>query len=254
MDGIMNRAELVHYLDEYLRIREIKDYGPQGLQIEGREEVDIVVGMVDAQQPCVEAALARGADMLLVHHGIFWGPPKRLEGSYAKLVQTFFQAELNLYAAHLALDAHPEVGNNAELAHRLGLTIIEWWGNVNGTNLAALTSAPERTKFDYLVEHFEQAVGPVKMVQAYGPRMVRRVGILSGSGASHIAEAAALGCDTFITGETSHAHFYDAQNAGINVIYAGHYTSETVGVQALGFHLQDRFGVEFEFIDLPTGL
>lgn len=250
----MNRSELVHYLDEYLRIPEIKDYGPQGLQIEGRDEVRTIVGMVDAQQPCVEAALSEGADMLLVHHGIFWGPPQRLQGSYARLVRTFLEAELNLYAAHLALDAHPEVGNNAELAQRLGLTVFDWWGNANGTKLAALASAPENTKFDYLVEHFEQAVGPVKLVQAYGPRIVRRVGILSGSGAGHIAEAAALGCDTFITGETSHAHFYEAQNTGMNIIYAGHYTSETVGVQALGNHLQNRFGVEFQFIDLPTGL
>lgn len=250
----MNREELVHFLDAYLRIPEIKDYGPQGLQIEGRDEVRKIVCMVDSQQPCVEAALSQGADMLLVHHGIFWGPPQRLQGSYGQLVRLYMETNLNLYAAHLALDAHPEVGNNAVIAQRLGLSVEEWWGNANGVKLAALASAPEGTKFDYLVEQFEQSIGPVKVVQAHGPRHVQRVGILSGSGAGYIAEAASLGCDTFITGETSHAHFYEAQNANMNVLYAGHYTSETVGVQVLGQLLGDRFGVEYEFIDLPTGM
>ena len=250
----MKRTELVAYLDSYLRIGEIRDYGPQGLQVEGREEVERVVGLVDAHQPCVEAALGQGADLMLVHHGIFWGTPKLLRGSYGRLVRTIFDANLNLYAAHLALDAHSEVGNNAELARRLGLEITEWWGNANGVKLAALATAPHGVKLDYLVDRFEHSVGPVKLVQAYGPRIIHRVGILSGFGAREIDEAAALGCDLYLTGETSHAQYYDAQNAGINVIYGGHYTTETVGVQALGKHLQEKFGLAFDFIDLPTGI
>ncbi len=250
----MKRAELVSYLDSYLRINEIKDYGPQGLQIEGTEEVQRVVGLVDAHQPCVEAALAQGADLMLVHHGIFWSGPKRLSGSYGRLVRTFFNHNLNLYAAHLALDAHPEVGNNAELARRLGLEITGWWGNANGVKLAALAVNQHGVKLDYLVDRFTHHVGPVKLVQAHGPRLIHRVGILSGFGAREIEEAATLGCDLYITGETSHAQYYDAENAGINVLYGGHYTTETVGVQALGHHLQEQFGLEFSFIDLPTGL
>ena len=250
----MKRTELVAYLDSYLRIGEIRDSGPQGLQIEGREEVERVVGLVDAHQPCVEAALSQGADLMLVHHGIFWGAPKPLRGSYGRLVRTIFDANLNLYAAHLALDAHPDVGNNAELARRLGLEITEWWGNANGVKLAVLADAPHGVKLDYLVDRFEHSVGPVKLVQAYGPRIIHRVGILSGFGAREIDEAAALGCDLYLTGETSHAQYYDAQNAGINVIYGGHYTTETVGVQALGKHLQEKFGLQFDFIDLPTGI
>ena len=119
----MKRSELITYLDGYLQIAAIKDYGPQGLQVEGREQVNKIVGLVDAQLPCLEAALASGADMLLVHHGIFWGPTQPLAGSFGRLVRSYFEAEINLYAAHLALDAHPEVGNNAELARRLGLEI-----------------------------------------------------------------------------------------------------------------------------------
>lgn len=250
----MERTELVTYLDNYLQIKAIKDYGPQGLQIEGRSEVKRIIGLVDAHQPCVEAALERDADLMLVHHGIFWGPPKRLAASYGQLVRTYMEANLNLYAAHLALDAHHEVGNNAELARRLGLTVQDWWGTVNGTPLAALTDVNEEITLDALVSRFEESVGPIKVVQAHGSAKVKRVGILSGFGASHIDEAASLGCDTYITGETSHAQYYDALNAGINVIYAGHYTSETVGVQALGLHLQEKFDLDFEFIDLPTGM
>lgn len=248
----MRRSDLVDYLTEYLRIEEIRDYGPQGLQVEGREEVTKVVGTVDAQLPCVVAALEHGADLLLVHHGIFWGKQELLRGSFGNLVRTIMSAGLNLFAAHLALDAHPEVGNNAELARRLGLEVVEHWANTNGTDLAVLAVEPSGVKLDYLVDRFERLVGPLRLVQAHGPRLVKRVGILSGAGASHIHEAAAMGCDLFITGETSHAHFYDALNAGINVIYGGHYTTETVGVQALGRHLQTQFDLDFEFIDLPT--
>ena len=254
MTQSVKRTELVAYLDKFLRIEEIRDYGPQGLQVEGRDEVRKIIGIVDAHQPCVDAALVQGADLLLVHHGIFWGPPKPLRGSYARLVRTMFDANLNLYAAHLALDAHPEVGNNAELARRLGIEVIDWWGNANGVKLAVLATAPHGTKLDYLLDRFEQHVGPVKLVQSYGPRIVHRVGILSGSGAREIEAAAAMGCDLYITGETSHAQYYDAQNLGINVLYGGHYTTETVGVQALGRHLQEKFGIAFDFIDLPTGL
>jgi dinuclear metal center YbgI/SA1388 family protein len=250
----MQRDELVRYLDGYLKIAEIKDYGPQGLQIEGRANVQQIVGMVDSHQPCVDAALARDADLLLVHHGIFWGGPQKLSGSFGTLVRTYMKADLNLYAAHLALDAHPEVGNNAELARRLGLDLFDWWGKVNGVPLASLAESSETLTVETLVQRYEETVGPVKLVLAHGPAQIRRVGILSGSGARQIEEAAALGCDAFLTGETSHAQYYDALNAGINVIYGGHYTSETVGVQALGRHLQETFSLDFEFIDLPTGL
>ncbi|MCB0113067.1 MAG: Nif3-like dinuclear metal center hexameric protein [Caldilineaceae bacterium] len=250
----MQRDELVQFLDEYLKIPEIKDYGPQGLQIEGRGEIHKIIGAVDAHLPVVETALARGADMLLVHHGIFWGGPQKIAGGYGRLVRAYIQADLNLYAALLALDAHPEVGNNAQLARRLGLEVTSWWGRVNGVPLAALAESPEPISFDELTARYRAAVGDVNLVLAHGPAQIHRVGILSGFGAREIEEAASLGCDAFITGETSHAQYYDALNFGMNVLYGGHYTSETVGVQALGQLLVEKFGVAFEFVDLPTGL
>lgn len=250
----MQRDELVRYLDEYLGIAAIKDFGPQGLQVEGRSDVHKIVGMVDAHLPCVEAALDRGADLLLVHHGVFWGEARLLRGALGRIVRAIVRADLNLYAAHLALDGHPAVGNNVELAKRLGLNVVEWWAKVNGVNIGVIGQAEEGIRFDEVMERFRANVGAPVLVQAHGAATVRRMAIVSGGAAGEIGSAAALGCDTVLTGETSHAHFYDAQEFGVNVIYGGHYTTETVGVQALGSHLSERFGVAFEFVDLPTGV
>ena len=250
----MRRDELVAYLDEYLRIGEIKDFGPQGLQVEGRDEVRSIVGMVAAHLPSVQAALLSGADMLIVHHGILWGPAKPLRGSLGRLVRTLMAEDLNLYAAHLALDAHPEVGNNVELARRLGLEVSDWWAIINGVKLGVIATSADGVKFDYLVERFRQTVGAPVLVQPHGPRLSHRVAILSGAGANEIEAALELGCDTVLTGETSHAHFYDAEDFGVNLIYGGHYSTETVGVQALGEHLAARFDIDFQYLDLPTGI
>lgn len=249
----MKREDLVEYLDSYLRIHEIKDYGPQGLQVEGREEVLRLVGTVDAHLPCVQAALDLNGDMLIVHHGVFWGEAKPLRGAYGRLLSLLVASGINLYAAHLSLDAHPEVGNNAELARRLGIEVEGWWAEVRGTRLGVVGSA-HGVKFDYLVARYQQNVGPIRLAQAHGPRVVHKVAILSGFGIDQIDEAIALGCDTVITGETSHARYYDALEHNVNVLYGGHYSSETVGVQSLGEHLSEKFGLEFTFVDLPTGV
>lgn len=250
----MRRDELVSYLDEQLRIGDFADYGPQGLQVEGRAELRRVVATVDAGLPCVEAALEREADLLLVHHGILWGPARRLAGGYGELVRRLLGADLNLYAAHLALDAHPVWGNNAELCRLLGLEVEDWWGLAKGSPVGALARAPGGTSLEALLGRLEEALGPAALVQAHGPARIERLGVLSGGGAGYIAEAAARGCQALITGETSHSAYYEALYAGIHVIYAGHYASETVGVQALGRHLAERFGLDFEFVDLPTGV
>jgi len=250
----MQRDELVRYLDAYLRIGEIKDYGPQGLQVEGRAEVNVIVGAVDAHLPCVEAALRAQADLMLVHHGILWGPARVLSGSYGQLVRAFMSANLNLYSAHLALDGHPDVGNNVELAHRLGLEVANWWAPFNGVNIGVIATAPDGVTFASLVDIFAATVSEPRLVQPWGRPFIEKVAILSGGGAGEIEAAVALGCDTVVTGETSHVHYYDAQNLGVNVLYGGHYGTETVGVQALGAHLAIRFGIEFRFVDLPTGV
>jgi len=251
----MLRTELVNWLDAYLNIHTIKDYGPQGLQVEGRAEVQRIIGTVDAQLPCAQAAHAHNGDLLLVHHGIFWGPAKPLRGGYGNLVRYYIEHDLNLYAAHLALDAHPVVGNNAQLARLLNLEVVDWWAAANGVKLGTLCApAGGGEPFAAIVERFGKAIGAPVLVQEQGSRVCRKVAILSGSGTGYFEEAVALGCDTIITGETSHAHYYEAQTLGVNILYAGHYTSETVGVKALGALLAEQFGLEFVFVDLPTAL
>ncbi len=164
------------------------------------------------------------------------------------------EANLNLYAAHLALDGHPEVGNNVELARRLGLEVIDWWAPFNGNKIGVIAVVADGVSFENLVDRFGARVASPALVQPYGSSISRKVAILSGGGAGEIEAAVALGCDTIVTGETSHVHYYAAQELGVNVLYGGHYGTETVGVQALGAHLADRFGLEFKFIDLPTGI
>lgn len=250
----MQRDELVRYLDRYLRIDAIPDYGPQGLQVEGASEVTRIVFTVDAGQPCIDAAVKVGAQMQLVHHGLFWGTQELIRGAFGRKVARLLHANLNLYAAHLALDAHPEVGNNVELARLLEMTVESWFCNVKGTDIGVIAAAPDGATVESLAAAIKARLGVEPRTLAHGPALIRRVAIVSGGGAGHVKEAAALGADTFVTGETSHAHFYEAQEQGMNVLFAGHYATETIGLKALGRHLNGKFGLETVFIDLPTGM
>lgn len=250
----MQREELVRYLDRYLRIDAIPDYGPQGLQVEGAGEVTRIAFTVDAGLPCIDAAIKVGAQMHLVHHGLFWGAQELIRGPFGRKIQRLVQANLNLYAAHLPLDAHPEVGNNVELARLLELAVESWFCNVKGTDIGVIALAPDGLTVEALAGALKARLGVEPRILAHGPSPVRRVAIVSGGGISHAREAAALGADTFVTGETSHAHFYEAVELGMNVLFAGHYATETVGLKALGRHLNGKFGLETVFIDLPTGM
>jgi dinuclear metal center YbgI/SA1388 family protein len=250
----MRRDDLTRYLDDYLHIGDIADYGPQGLQVEGSDEITRIAFTVDAGLPCIEAAIKVGAQMQIVHHGLFWGAQEPIRGPFGKRIRRLIQADLNLYAAHLALDAHPEVGNNVEMARLLELAVDSWFCNAKGTDIGVLCPAPEGLELGKLVETVRARLGTEPRVLAHGPKEPRRIAIVSGSAISHAAEAAALGADTFLTGETSHASFYAAYEYGMNVIFAGHYATETVGLKALGRHINGRFGLENVFIDLPTGM
>lgn len=204
--------------------------------------------------PVLEAAVAAGSDFHLVHHGLFWGEPQLLRGVLGRQVRTLIKADANLYAVHLALDAHPEIGNNATLARLLEIEVTDRWAPARGNPLGVLGNAPPDLQFEDLLERVNRLLGVSVRVAAHGPRTVQRIGIVSGAGADEIQGAAVLGIDTFITGEPSHAHHWDAAACQINVIYAGHYATETVGVRALGEQLGEKFGLAVEFLDFPTGL
>jgi dinuclear metal center YbgI/SA1388 family protein len=249
----MERAELVAYLDSYLRIAEIGDYGPQGLQVEtANQTVNRIALAVDVSPVIIETAVTWHADLLLVHHGILWRQVERIAGPLGARVQKLMAHGLNLYAAHLPLDAHPEVGNNAVLAQLFGVAGLEWWYAPTNVPIAVVGDVPAQPSLADLVSQVNRQLHTNARVLAHGPETVRRLAILSGFGADKVAEAKALGADTFLTGETSHANYWAASDFGVNVIFAGHYATETVGVQALGAHLTQKFGVETRFFDFPT--
>lgn len=250
----MNRNELTTYLDEYLQLGQFKDYGPQGLQVEGRVDITKITLSVDSALPVLDSAISANSHFHLVHHGLFWGEQQCLVGPLGRKIRTLFAADLNLYAVHLALDAHPETGNNAVLARMLEIEPTDRWAEAQGNLIGIAGNAPAGLTISELIARVESLLGVKVQAYPHGPASVSRIGIISGSAAGHVAEAACLGIDTFITGETSHPHYWDAAEYGINVIYGGHYATEKLGIMALGSHLAEKFGLEVEFIDFPTGL
>lgn len=250
----MQRAELVTYLDHLLNIAAIPDYGPQGLQVEGRAEIRRVAVAVDVAHAAIDGALAAGADLLIVHHGLFWGEPRRLVGAFGHKVRRLLTADLNLYAAHLALDLHPTLGNNAELCRLLGLRPVGTYYPYKGVDVGLVAEPAATLTFEGLVAAFTAALQPPLRVAAFGPEVVQRVAVCSGDAGRTLEAAQARGCDTLVTGETDYTVAHLAEELGMNVLYGGHYATETLGVQALARHLQEQFGLPWVFVDVPVGL
>jgi len=251
----MNRRELVTYLDDYLRVKEIQDSSQNGLQVEGPDEVAKVAFAVDGCQESFEQAVAAGAQLLIVHHGLFWADPVRLVGPLFRRVRTLIEGGCGLYGVHLPLDLHPEVGNNAELARLLELKDTRAFGEYHGSEIGIGGQLDPPTPLDTLVERLTEATGsPPVRVLAHGPEQASHVGCISGGAAMMMGQAAEAGFDTFITGETSHAYFHQAAEYSLNVIYGGHYATETLGVKALARHLAEKFGLKTTFLDVPTGM
>ncbi len=251
--------EIVAYLDEYLRVREVADEpnALNGLQVENGGAVGRIVAAVDASQETIDRVVrddaAADPALLLVHHGLFWDGNVPVAGRRYRRLRALLQADVALYAAHLPLDLHPEVGNNVELARRIGLPVDGWFGAYRGADLGV--HGPLSVPRDDLVARLAGELGgaPPHLIPG-GPRHTTRVGIITGGAGNMIAAARDAGLDTFITGEGAHYTHFDAMEWGLNVIYAGHYATETVGVQALARHLADRFALPWEFHDHPTGL
>jgi dinuclear metal center YbgI/SA1388 family protein len=248
--------ELVDYLDAYLRIAEIADYPEalNGLQVENTGEVPMIVAAVDASQQTIDRVVdeCEPGTLLLVHHGLFWDGNRPVTGRRYQRLQALIEADIAVYSAHLPLDVHPEVGNNAGLARLLGILDPEPFDEYRGAPMGA--SGHLIMARDALAARLEELLGDEVHVIAGGPETTTRVGIITGGAGSRILQAAEAGLDTFITGEGAHHTTFDALEAGVNVLYAGHYATETIGVRALGEHLAERFVVPWVFHDHPTGL
>lgn len=228
------------------------DHAHNGLQVENRGRVRRLAAAVDACPATVELALAAGADLLLVHHGLFWSPRVPWTGSTYRLLRRLLEGDLAVYSAHLPLDAHPRLGNNAQLCAALGLRPNQPFFTCKGQFIGRRASRP--LKRAELVARLERAVaGPVRVIPA-GPEICRRIGVVSGGAGADLAQAVEEGVDTFITGEGPHWTFARAEELGVNLLYAGHYATETFGVKALAAHLARKFNLPWSFLDHPSGL
>lgn len=247
-------SALAQYLDEYLDTARVPDYPTalNGLQVDGNRPVRRVALGVDASLAAIEEAVRLECDLLLVHHGLFWDGLGPVTGRRYRKLKACLDSGLAVYASHLPLDLHPEVGNSAVLARAAGIELADTWGDFKGTPIGVWGKL--RITREALAARLDELLGGRVRLLAGGPEMIERVGVLTGAGGSMINEAVALGLDALISGEGAHHTFFDAMEGGINVYYGGHYATETWGVKALGAHLEQKFGLEVVFLDLPTGL
>lgn len=245
---------ILQFLEDTFGVTEFPDYpnALNGLQLEGPSHVQRLATAVDASEATIRAALLEEAQLLLVHHGLFWDGFGPLVGPRFRKVQALLNGGIALYALHLPLDAHHDLGNCALLCRAIGLEPASPFAEYEGRGIGWWARAT--LDREGLKDRLSEAVGGgVRLVEG-GPETIRKVGILTGAGASALREAARTGLDALITGEAAHHHYHEAMELGVNLYLAGHYATETFGVRALGAALADRFEVAWEFLDFPTGL
>ena len=250
----MRRNELVRYLDEYLSVGLFSSLDPSlnSLVVGGPDkEVTKIAFAVDACQRTFDLAFAWEADMLIVHHGLYWGRPMAITGAHYSRIKKLLDGNLDLYAAHLPLDAHPSVGNNAVMAKKLGLLDIKPFAQFKGLEIGFQGTLPK----SLTAQEISDTLGFTKpIILAFGPDTITSVGIVSGGASDDVHTALREGVDCFITGECEHQVYNDCLEQGITMIGGGHYETEVFGVQALAEHLSTVFGVQTLFLDHPTGL
>jgi dinuclear metal center YbgI/SA1388 family protein len=247
-------AAIVQFCDRILRTKEIGDYpgAVNGLQVENRGGVSRVAAAVDASLATAKLAVEAGADLLIVHHGLFWGPSHPWTGKRHELIRLLIENNLSVYSSHLPLDAHPRLGNNARLCTALGLKKPRPFFASHGQNIG-LQARQKISRAD-LAKRLGLATGSKPLVIPGGGEICERIGIVTGGAGGELKQAAAEGVDTFITGEGPHWTYALAEELGINVLYGGHYATETFGVKALAEELSRKFRVPWTFLDHPTGL
>jgi dinuclear metal center YbgI/SA1388 family protein len=246
----MERAILDAYLADYLQVHVFRDYCPNGLQVEGRGEINRIVTGVTASAALIEAAVADGADALIVHHGYFWrGEDARITGMRRRRLGLLFQHDLNLFAYHLPLDAHPEIGNNATLALQLGIQQTTRFGE---QDIAAMGTLAEGTTVASFMQTISEKLGRAPLVIGDAARPLRRIAWCTGGAQGMFEQAIALGVDAYLSGEISEQTVHLARESGVVYVAAGHHATERYGVQALGAHLAQRFGVAHRFIEIDN--
>lgn len=250
----MNLTQLVSILDNALDVRAFRDAAVNGLQVGGPEDVTTVATAVDATLETIDRAEELGAQLLICHHGILWEPLRPMVGLLYNRVKALVNGGVALYAAHLPLDAHPVLGNSHLLAKAVGVEQPAPFGEYRGQVIGAMGDLPEPITPLQAAERLEKATGESVVLDPSGPSLVSSVCAISGGGASMVEQAVGVRADLYVTGERSHSCEHHAREIGLNVLYGGHYATETFGVNALGRMLRDDHGLRVEFIDSPTGL
>jgi dinuclear metal center YbgI/SA1388 family protein len=245
---------IVAHCDRILRTADIKDYdqAANGLQVDNRGTVTRIGAAVDASLATVKLAVRSKADLLIVHHGLFWGPSHPWTGKRYELMQLLLEHDLAIYSSHLPLDAHPKLGNNAQLSAALGLRKLRPFFFDHGQFLGF--ESQTNISRSELAQRLRRATDAEPLTIPGGPEICRRIGVVTGGAGGELKKAADEGVDTFVTGEGPHWTYAMAEELGINVLYGGHYASETFGVKALSAHLCQKFNIPWTFVDHPTGL
>jgi dinuclear metal center YbgI/SA1388 family protein len=244
---------LVSHLDEYLKVKEIRDHSCNGLQIQGPAMVKKIALAVDFCAESARKADELSADLMIVHHGLIWGGLKSIRDITYERVRFMMTRNLGLYAAHLPLDVHPLLGNNAQLAKLLNLKNTAPFGFRDGLALGVQGEFEEAFLLQELQESINRSLATECRVLSFGKEKIKKLAIVSGGAAWAAEEAIESGCDAYLTGESSHNVYHTAIEGPINIIYAGHYASETPGVKALGNYIEETFAIPSVFVDVPTG-
>jgi dinuclear metal center YbgI/SA1388 family protein len=245
---VAQRDEIIAFADELLDAGAYRDYGPMGMQVVGAAEVSKVVCSVSSSLELFTRAAAAGAQLVLVHHGLLWeNEPRTIDARMKRRLQALFDADITLAAYHLALDAHPEIGNNVLLARELGLDVDAPFAEIGVGGRFA-----EPPMISDLASLAARVVGREPLVFAEGPERIRRAAVVTGGGAQYLSRAAADGYDVLVTGEAAEPTMMTARELGIHFVAAGHYATERLGVQALAARIGERFGVGWEFVELEN--
>lgn len=240
-------GEIVRYLNDLLRLAEFKDYTHNGLQVEGCPEVEHIGFAVDA---CAETfEQLQDCQMIVVHHGLWWPAVECVTNEEYRRLKALLRRDINLYVAHLPLDRHPQVGNNAQILQKLGLEISGAFGEAGW-----YAELPTPVSADSLAAKFSQVVGRPAKTWLFGPSEVQRVAVCTGNGGQKMVRLAReMAMDMYLTGESGHTLYHLAKELEVNVAFGGHYGTEVFGVQALRPYLEEAFGVTTRFVDIPTG-
>lgn len=243
--------ELVKTADQWMMPKPIQDYCPNGLQVEGKDQVHKLVTGVTASQALLDAAIAAGADVILVHHGYFWkSEPAQVVGLKKKRLQTLLKNDVSLLAYHLPLDLHEELGNNVRLGQQLGFSIKPVAGGENA--LVRVGELPQPMTAQELSAHIARCLGRNPQHIEGGPQRIQTIAWCTGAAQGYIDQALALGVDAYLSGEISEQTVHSAREGGIHYFAAGHHATERYGVQALGQKLAETFGLEHQFIDIDN--